>query len=298
MTTTFDDVADSYDKTFRDRRHRAEDAATRRMIRCFIDDADVLDVGCGTGLGLTMGTPRSYLGVDPCPRMIAKAWRRVAVNLYREDTIIDLATSTAEAIQPPPAVYDTILCLWSWPYIQDRERCLRSWFRALRANGRVIIVAWDDRYQPSVPIPWEASTAAETSALATRYGFQPWTLGGLSQHVARRALARALPVTLGSRIVETGPEAAAWLLRLERPRIGDEPAGRHHHNDNGNRAPRRMDLARCVLDPPRTGWPDSPTSMPASIAPLNARRLIWSDGGWDTIPPPADAPRPTTRRRT
>lgn len=311
--TTFDDVADTYDDAFRDRWHRAEDAAVRRMIRPFIEGADVLDVGCGTGLGLTMGKPRTYLGIDPCPRMIERArerWTPPGPTGHWDDTDLveqhtsrrdympsqpDFAVSSAELLQPPVASYDTILCLWSWPYVLDRWAALRAWFRCLRANGQVIIVSWDERYTPTVPIADHPQRIADVAALAIRYGFHPWTLGGLRRGVWTRIAARALPVTLGSRLVETGPEAPAWIMRLARPHIGQERPPSFHHGDRGLRPPSRMDLAVLTLPEPRLGWPPSPTSMPPGIAPAGARRLVAVPGGFDTTRPDATPGSPSRR---
>jgi ubiquinone/menaquinone biosynthesis C-methylase UbiE len=219
---TYDAAAAAYDATYSDRLSRAEDLATRRIIEPFINDRDVLDAGCGTGLTLTMGHPRSYHGIDASPAMIDQARKRWQHSPVRPTFTV----CPAEDYTAAPASYDTITCLWAWPHFTTPVEILQSWYSALRFGGSVVLLSWDHRHTPTVQTddPVTAAPAAIIGAVAARIGYRVAPLGGLMRRETARKVARALPLTLAASVIERGAQSPAFILALRKPgAIGPTP---------------------------------------------------------------------------
>lgn len=220
--TTFSDAAAYYDEVFDDRVYRAEDLAVKRLVHRWIDQHEVLDVGCGTGLALTMGRPTAYLGIDACPLMIQRARERWLPEPGRERPTLDGAprfrVCPAENAPPWRSAFHTITCLWAYPYLSDQAGLLAKWFTALKPGGNLILVSWDESYSPTLDVPFLAPPMRLVCAVAEEFGFVAWPLAGLRGREAGRWIARALPLPLAARVLQRSAEApGAWILRLEKP---------------------------------------------------------------------------------
>lgn len=97
---------------------------------------DLLEVGCGTGK--TTGwlvrqvAPGRVTAVDFAPQMIRQATQKGIDADFRCTDVCrdDLARS----------LYDVILCFHSFPHFRDQAAALRSLSRALKAQGRLIVM--------------------------------------------------------------------------------------------------------------------------------------------------------------
>lgn len=125
-TAAFDAVAPFYDVHFSNRFDRAEEEiiADRFLHLCQL--ADVLDIGCGTGLvkKLTdrfLMKPRTYTGVDKSPGMIAEAIRYFVgsdemINLVLSNPKLQPASGAViPKVQSKFAVDDMVHYMWSQP---------------------------------------------------------------------------------------------------------------------------------------------------------------------------------------
>jgi SAM-dependent methyltransferase len=222
-------LALAYDETFSDRVSRAEDLAVRRLIARYVDDADVLDVGCGTGLALTMGRPRSYLGIDASPVMIQRARERWSGVTLRDRPMTDeriplalhpspvFAVCPAETFRTEAPAFDTVTCLWALPYLDAPALVVESWWDQLRPGGAAVIVSWDGRYTPTWPVPFLPAPMSLIARHAQAVGFRPRPLGGLMRRETARKLARALPIPLAAWLIQSGAQSPAFVLALEKP---------------------------------------------------------------------------------
>jgi SAM-dependent methyltransferase len=124
------------------------------------DRADVLEVGCGGGqLGRMMTARRHDLrwtGLDLSNEQIARAQRRAA-----NDDRVSFMVGDALALPFPDASFDALVSVGSIKHWPDQARGLSECVRALRPDGRLIVVEADRgcryedaaRFVESWPIP-------------------------------------------------------------------------------------------------------------------------------------------------
>ena len=115
-------------------------AAGKRLVAALAlpSGAQVLDVGCGTGL-LTehvadlVGPTGRVLGIDPLPQRIALARGRARDNLgFEVGEAADLSTLAADA-------FDAVLLNAVFHWLPDKAGPLRQFKRVLRPGGRLAI---------------------------------------------------------------------------------------------------------------------------------------------------------------
>ena len=117
----------------------------------------VLEIGIGSGLNLPLyGANVAYLtGLDPSPRLLAKA--REA--LHDISAPVALIEGSAEAIPLDDASVDTVVTTWTLCSIRSAPRALAEMRRVLRPAGRLLFVEhgrapeprirwWQDRLTP------------------------------------------------------------------------------------------------------------------------------------------------------
>lgn len=100
----------------------------------------VLEVGVGTGLGLRH-YPRGchVVGVDICPRMLARAQSRAAAR--RDGPRVDLQRMDATRLGFPDESFDVVIAPYVVTTVGDPLRLCGEARRVCRRGGRVIVVS-------------------------------------------------------------------------------------------------------------------------------------------------------------
>lgn len=150
-TQAFDDVALMYDHHFSSRYDRAEEEILFDRFGHLLQRADVLDIGCGTGLVERMSRrlllgPRSYIGVDLSQKMLTVAATnrpyRPTCSYFNADMIDYMDNECA------PNSFD-VATSWYFPmnYCEHEASVVyQSVLRILRPGGHFINVMASSRY--------------------------------------------------------------------------------------------------------------------------------------------------------
>jgi cytosine/adenosine deaminase-related metal-dependent hydrolase/ubiquinone/menaquinone biosynthesis C-methylase UbiE len=96
---------------------------------------DVIDLGCGAGrwlAALAPQNPRSLIGVDASPEMLAQARRKA-------QHIVELVLADCNCLPLSPASADLVICSFLTGYIADLSKFAEQIFRLLRPGGSVFV---------------------------------------------------------------------------------------------------------------------------------------------------------------
>ena len=130
----FDDYAEKFDKQLvQDLGYQTPEllnTAVRNALGCRTEKMDVLDLGCGTGLGgaLFRDIAQRLTGVDLSPKMIEKARQRA---IYDELLVGDVLLP----LEVPGVACDLIIATDVFVYIGDLHAIFIACARALRPQG-------------------------------------------------------------------------------------------------------------------------------------------------------------------
>lgn len=98
----------------------------------------VLEIGIGSGLNLPLYSAalREVVGLEPSPRLLARAERAAR----QAGLPVRLLEGSAESIPLDDGSVDTVVMTWSLCTIADVYRALAEVRRVLRAGGRLVFV--------------------------------------------------------------------------------------------------------------------------------------------------------------
>jgi len=108
----------------------------------------VLDVGIGSGLNLPFyaGQAREIFGLDPSPRLLARAQRQT----QHTEIPFHLLEGSAERIPLADRSMDTIVMTWTGCSIPEIRTALMDMRRVLKIGGRLLFVEHGRAPEPSV----------------------------------------------------------------------------------------------------------------------------------------------------
>ena len=131
----FNTTAKTYDQRFGDKVSLIEN----RLATANLPTCNVLDWGCGTGLYLDYCRPSGYIGLDISQGMLAVARAKFADAKFIE--------ADMSAIPLPDNSVDAVVSLFgSFSYCLTPHRCVDGIRRVLCPNGRVVAMAFGQRY--------------------------------------------------------------------------------------------------------------------------------------------------------
>jgi len=146
-----------------------------------VANLDVIDLGCGTGrwlASLAPQEPRSLLGVDASPEMLAQATRK-------GPGVASLVLADCNCLPLRPASTDLILCSFVASYIEDLSNFAEEILRLLRPGGCVFIsdlhpattskLGWRRGFHASgsfVDVATFPRSISDVIAAFEKYGFQ------------------------------------------------------------------------------------------------------------------------------
>jgi ubiquinone/menaquinone biosynthesis C-methylase UbiE len=135
----FDRWADTYDRSFLQR--RVFEPVHETLIQALgeLEDRRVLDIGCGTG-SLTVALARRSaraIGMDPAPRMVAQA------RAKQRDAPVSFIVGSAEALPFANSSFDAATASMTLHHWRDAERGMAELARVLRPGGRAAIADID-----------------------------------------------------------------------------------------------------------------------------------------------------------
>jgi SAM-dependent methyltransferase len=145
-----------------------------RMAGDLAEGKDVLEIGCGSGMGLGYLARRAkkVVGGDTTIELVEAARQHLPG--------VDLLQMTAEELPFRDASFDVVLMLEMIYYVPNLDRAIGEARRVLRPGGRLFICLPNrDRpdFNPSPYSVWYPS-AAELRDLLQRHGFQGRIFGG------------------------------------------------------------------------------------------------------------------------
>lgn len=131
-------IAEKYPFLYGDEISRAENDCVARFFRNHLgisQDARVLDLGCGAGLGSQLLNTVNYVGIDIAPKMVELAKREHAKGDFLEGDM--------ERLEFRGEIFDYVISTFgSFSYSACPERVVEEVNRVLKQGGKILIMAY------------------------------------------------------------------------------------------------------------------------------------------------------------
>ena len=152
----------------------APTAALAARLAAIAHGERVIDIACGTGIGLRAAALHAGLlsdatGIDSDADMAASARELLAAQQVPSRVIV----ASANAVPLPAASFDVCLCLQGLQFFDDRLGALREMRRLLAPHGRLVISAWAAiEHVPGHQAVYQALEAHGIDTNSPRRGFE------------------------------------------------------------------------------------------------------------------------------
>ena len=144
VAKSYDDWADTYDKTLADWDYRAPTHAAELLRAKVPLDATILDAGCGTGLTGAALRAAGFTGTIDGLDLSASSLEEAAKHgVYRT---LNMANFQALPLAIPNAIYNGLICIGVLTYVPDSEAVLREFARLVRPGSVILITQRDDLF--------------------------------------------------------------------------------------------------------------------------------------------------------
>ncbi|MBF8267525.1 MAG: putative methyltransferase [Dehalococcoidia bacterium] len=210
------------------------DMVTRRALQMVVtryslarqhcQDKDVLEIGCGPGLGLgylAQGA-RRVVGGDYTAGMVRTAQRhyRGRFSILRLD---------AHALPFAGGSFDVAILFEAIYYLADPGKFLDECRRVLRKDGILIVCTVNREWPDFNPSPSSTTyySAPELLALLTEHGFQTEMFGAFpasTDSLARKVVSLIRRTAVSLHLIPGSMKGKAWLKRLFYGRLTPLPA--------------------------------------------------------------------------
>jgi ubiquinone/menaquinone biosynthesis C-methylase UbiE len=141
----YDRIAADYDRLYDDVLSQGENGWVRTRLQKLVRSGDhVLDLGCGTGLGLELlsGVGAKYVGLDISPAMIARAQQKFGNVGSASFGLGDMARLWDHEAHR----FDVVISLFgSFSHVLDPEKAVAGIAHACRPGGRILVMAYSRR---------------------------------------------------------------------------------------------------------------------------------------------------------
>ena len=216
----YDDFAGWYERERGRGYHQLIDDLEVELVERYGRGADVLEVGCGTGLILerVAGFANRAVGIDLSPGMLAHARSRG----------LDVAEASATELPYPDASFDVVYSFKVLAHVEDIRTAMREMARVTRPGGHVLAEFYNTRslryLVKRLKPPSAVSETTTDEAVYTRYdsvddikGYLPDDL----EWVTARGVRIVTPVSHVHRI-----PGVRVLFRAAEHRLADLPVAR------------------------------------------------------------------------
>lgn len=169
-------------------KHTGGFEATRELLTlCHVQEAhEVLDVGCGIGVGpayiaKTFGC--RVVGVDISERMVDWAQRRARQE--RVEALVELRTADVLALPFPDDRFDVVLCESVLAFVEDKTRAIRECVRVTKPGGHVGLNEGLWLKEPSPEMAERVKDAIGPSVPTEEAWRSLWAASGLQDRVVQ-----------------------------------------------------------------------------------------------------------------
>lgn len=221
------DYNDAYNSDYCDAENWAAAAILRRHIREYrLRNPRVIDIGCGTGLGLDLlPAGVDYVGVDPSSGMLKVARRR-----FPEHRFICQPIEAPGLLFETGQGYDLVMSIFgSFSHFMDPVRAIGAMARLLHPSGTVFVLTYGLSWSP-VRYQVDRAVCRRWSAAEILPAFEPYftelRTSGLS--AASQSLGAWIPRAIRRRLVlmesrYCDPDAAQYTIirGRRRPELPD-----------------------------------------------------------------------------
>jgi ubiquinone/menaquinone biosynthesis C-methylase UbiE len=141
----YDRLAADYDRLYDDVLSQGENGWVRARLQKLVRPGDhILDLGCGTGLGLELlsGIEARYTGLDISPAMIARAKQKFGHVSSASFGLGDMARLWDHEAHR----FDVVISLFgSFSHVLDPEKAVAGIAHACRPGGRILVMTYSRR---------------------------------------------------------------------------------------------------------------------------------------------------------
>ncbi len=181
-----------------------------------VGNGPVLEVACGTGIGLGMlaDAAGNAIGCDIDTDNV-----RIASGTWAGDSRIQVASGDAANLMYPDGAFSAVICFEALYYFPDLSRCLSEMVRVLRPGGKIVLCTVNPNWSGfnRSPFSRDYPTPATLSPLLNALGCQIEAFGGFpdrSRDFASRILGMIRAIAVRFHLIPKSMRGKELLKKL------------------------------------------------------------------------------------